>query len=79
MKQDTIELINNTINLKKTMLGVGPMSKNCVDASIELSDQFNVPIMLIPSRRQIDSKKLGGGYSNNWTTENFSNYVKKKM
>ncbi len=78
MKQDTIELINNTINLKKTMLGVGPMSKNCVDASIELSDQFNVPIMLIPSRRQIDSKKLGGGYSNNWTTENFSNYVKKK-
>tara|TARA_Y100000590_G_C15635428_1_gene982802 strand:+ start:196 stop:1365 length:1170 start_codon:yes stop_codon:yes gene_type:complete len=77
MSQDTQKLIDQTINLKKTMLGVGPMSKNCVDSTIELSDQYNTPIMLIPSRRQIDSKKQGSGYSNNWSTEDFSKYVKK--
>ena len=33
---------------------------------------------MIASRRQIDSSELGGGYVNNWTTESFSNYVKKK-
>ena len=38
-----------------TLLGVGPMSVNCVDATIELANQHNIPIMLIASRRQIDS------------------------
>ncbi len=63
---------------KSTLLAVGPMSKNCVDATIELSNKYNTPIMLIASRRQIDSKYFGGGYVNNWTTEEFSKYVKKK-
>ena len=40
-----------------TMLGIGPMSKNCVDAAIELSNDNEVPIFLIASRRQIDSEK----------------------
>mgnify|MGYP001212347232 CR=1 FL=1 len=66
------------INQKKTLLGVGPMSKNCVDASIQLSGEYRIPLMLIASRRQIDSKEFGGGYVNNWTTKNFSEYVKKK-
>jgi hypothetical protein len=57
------------------MLGVGPMSKNCVDATVELSNDYNIPLMLIASRRQIDSKSHGGGYVNNWTTEQFSKYV----
>ena len=48
------------------------MSLNCVDASIELADQYNVPIILIASRRQIDSESFGGGYVNNWSTEKFS-------
>lgn len=63
---------------KVTFLGVGPMSKNCVDATIELSNKYNVPLMLIATRRQIDSEDCGGGYVNNWTTETFSRYVKKK-
>ena len=66
------------INQKKTLLGVGPMSKNCVDASIQLSGEYKIPLMLIASRRQIDSTEFGGGYVNNWTTKNFSEYVKKK-
>lgn len=62
----------------KTLLGVGPMSENIVDATIELADCFQSPLMLIASRRQIDSSYHGGGYVCNWTTENFSKYVKSK-
>ena len=51
------------------------MSVNCVDAAIELSNEHEVPILLIASRRQIDSKEFGGGYVNNWTTEEFARYV----
>ncbi|ABL02613.1 conserved hypothetical protein [Candidatus Ruthia magnifica str. Cm (Calyptogena magnifica)] len=65
-------------NKKATLLCSGPMSKNCIDASIELSKQFNIPQILIASRRQIDSKEFGGGYVENFTTEKFVNYVKNK-
>tara|TARA_Y100001933_G_C19006561_1_gene566905 strand:- start:385 stop:1551 length:1167 start_codon:yes stop_codon:yes gene_type:complete len=58
-----------------TLLGVGPMSTNCVDATIELANDFDVPLMLIASRRQIDSEHFNGGYVNNWTTKLFSEYV----
>jgi hypothetical protein len=58
-----------------TMLGVGPMSKNCVDATIELANTYEIPIMMIASRRQIDSEDFGGGYVNNWSTERFAEYV----
>ena len=63
---------------RNTMLGVGPMSKNCVDAVIEITNQFKVPIFLIASRRQIECSYLGGGYCNNWDTESFSKYVSKR-
>jgi len=58
-----------------TLLGVGPMSVNCVDAAIELANEYDVPLMLIASRRQIDSEDFGGGYVNNWTTDDFARYV----
>jgi tagatose-1,6-bisphosphate aldolase non-catalytic subunit AgaZ/GatZ len=58
-----------------TLLGVGPMSMNCVDAAIELANEHEVPIFLIASRRQIDSEQFGGGYVNNWTTQQFADYV----
>ena len=61
-----------------TLLGVGPMSKNCVDASIELADEYKTPLMLIASRRQIDSEQFGGGYVENWTTNQFAEYVQRK-
>ena len=44
---------------------------------INISEEYNTPIQLIASRRQIDSE-IHGGYVNNWSTEEFSNYVKKK-
>jgi len=58
-----------------TLLGVGPMSVNCVDATIELANEHEVPMLLIASRRQIDSEEFGGGYVNNWTTDEFARYV----
>lgn len=61
-----------------TLLGVGPMSVNCVDATIELANEYEVPILMITSRRQIDSEEFGGGYVNNWTTEDFARYVTDK-
>ncbi len=63
---------------KCTLLGVGPMSMNCVDATIEIANEYDVPTFLIASRRQIDSENFGGGYVNNWSTKEFSEYVLDK-
>jgi len=51
---------------------IGPMTKNVVDSVIEFCEDNNKTIGFIPSRRQVD---YNGGYVNNWTTEQFSNYV----
>jgi hypothetical protein len=58
-----------------TMLGVGPMSKNCIDAAISAANDNQSTLMLIASRRQIDAESLGGGYVNNWCTQQFADYV----
>lgn len=56
-------------------LGIGPMSKNVVDACIEFANTRDVPLMLIPSRRQVEA---WGGYSNGWTTKLFTEYVRER-
>jgi hypothetical protein len=61
-----------------TLLGVGPMSFACVQAAIELSNEHDVPIMLIASRRQIECAELGGGYVEGWTTEAFATFVRER-
>lgn len=68
--------LQNFLNKKRcTLLGVGPMSINCVDAAIDLANDHEIPILLIASRRQIDSEDFGGGYVNNWTTSEYARYV----
>jgi hypothetical protein len=68
--------IENLLKKRRcTLLGVGPMSVNCVDAAIELANQHDAPLMLIASRRQVDSEDFGGGYVNNWSTDRFADYV----
>jgi hypothetical protein len=54
---------------------IGPMSKNVVDTIVEFCNETNNNIGLIPSRRQVE---WDGGYVNNWTTKQFSDYVKSK-
>jgi len=79
MDCSVINKINNTIlNKHCSLLCVGPMSKNCVDAAIEIANENNIPIILIASRRQIDSKEFGGGYVNNWATDEYAKYVRSK-
>jgi hypothetical protein len=54
---------------------IGPMSKNIVDSIIEFCDNTGNSIGLIPSRRQIE---WDGGYVNNWSTPDFSEYVRSR-
>lgn len=54
---------------------IGPMSKNVVDTIIEFCNKTNNNIGLIPSRRQVE---WNGGYVNEWTTKEFSEYIKSK-
>jgi hypothetical protein len=72
------KISNYLLKNRCTLLCVGPMSLNCVDASIELANDHDIPLMLIASRRQIDSEKFNGGYVNNWTTSKFANHINKK-
>lgn len=55
-----LKKIQELISRRITLLGAGPMSKFSVDAIIELSNFYNLPIAMIPSRRQIECKELGG-------------------
>ena len=73
------ERLRHFTNKKRaTLLGVGPMSKNCIDATIDIANRYKIPIFLIASRRQIESEELGRGYVCGWSTEEFSKYVRKK-
>ena len=72
------EILNFRKNKCCTLLGVGPMSINCIDTAIDTANGYNIPIFLISSRRQIDCDSKGKGYVNNWSTLEFSNYVKKR-
>lgn len=60
-----------------TILGVGPMSKNCVQATLELSNESDFPVMFIASRNQVDADELGGGYVNGWNQFTFAKAVEE--
>ena len=62
--------------MNKFKFYIGPMSKNVVDAVIEFTEETDNKIGFIPSRRQVE---YNGGYVNNWTTEEFSNYVNGRV
>lgn len=64
------------ISKNKTILGIGPVSKTVTEVAINLANKKNVPILLIPSRRQVETQSLGGGYVFN--TEDFVKFVKER-
>ena len=53
----------------------GVISKNQVDCVINYANDYSKDVIFIPSRRQIE---FNGGYVNNWTTKEFTEYVKSK-
>ncbi len=57
-------------------LGIGPMSRRVVDATIRLAQRHDRPVMLVASRGQIECAELGGGYVEGWSTESFVEYVR---
>ena len=56
-------------------LYIGPMSANIVDSVIELHNETKIPFGFCVSRRQVE---FDGGYVNNWTTQSFVEYIKRK-
>lgn len=74
-------VVEGLLDLQKTgksatLLGIGPMSKNCVQATLELSKEDDYPVMFIASRNQVDADELGGGYVNGWNQFTFAQAVK---
>ena len=55
-----------------TLLGIGPMSPNLLQAAFELGRDCDFPLMFIASRNQVDLDELGGGYVNSWNQKRFS-------
>lgn len=75
-------VVESLLELQKTgdsatLLGIGPMSKNCVRATLELSKEDDYPVMFIASRNQVDSDELGGGYVNGWNQFTFAKAVQE--
>ncbi len=70
MKNKLINILNSN-----TMVGVGPMSINSINATVDLAKYSKLPLMLIPSRRQIDRNE---GYVGNFNSIKFSKYLKNK-
>jgi len=64
--------------IKNTFLGLGPMSLEVINSLDFFSKKYNKKIMLICSRNQIESDKLGGGYVNNFSTSKFADFIKRK-
>jgi len=62
---------------KFTMLGIGPMSKPLLKATLELAKEKDFPIMLIASRNQVDSDEFGHGYVRGWDQDRFIADVKE--
>ena len=50
-------------------IGVGPMSRLCIEAAVEYSNEHQEQIMLIASRRQVECRDFGGGYVDNLSSE----------
>jgi len=75
------EMIKQKMLLEKqghscTLLGIGPMSHNLIEASLRLGKEKDFPVMFIASRNQIDTDELGGGYVCNWNQKQFVQNIK---
>lgn len=68
------DAITGLVKQGQVAVGIGPMSRICVETVYRYSHEHSQPAMLIASRRQVECKALGAGYVNNWTTEDFGAY-----
>src|SRR5918911_5085619 len=59
-------------------IGVGVVSRQVVDAALEVAAETDREVMLIASRRQVDDGRIGCGYVEGWTTARFARYVQSR-
>ena len=60
-----------------TLIGIGPMSSNLLQATFELASEYDFPPMYIASRNQVDADEFGAGYVNGWDQFRFAEDIKK--
>ena len=60
-----------------TLVGIGPMSSNLLQATFELAQEYDFPPMYIASRNQVDVDEFGGGYVNGWDQARFAADIKR--
>ena len=82
MKMPIKQVVEGLLKLQDTgdsatLLGIGPMSSNLMQASFELAKDYDFPLMFIASRNQVDCDELGGGYVNAWNQTRFADDIKK--
>ena len=70
-----MEALEEQLASGRLIIGIGPMSPNCVEAAFSYSHKQKCIIELIASRRQVECSTLGNGYVNNWTTEAFAAHI----
>jgi hypothetical protein len=75
LKRTTVPLRAYLESSQHSLLCIGPMSRNTVQAVINVANRNKQPLPLIASRRQIESAQLGGGYVENWSTREFAEFV----
>lgn len=61
---------------RASLLGIGPMSRPVIRASLLLAKERDFPLMLIASRNQIDSEEFGRGYVCGWDQTDFVREVR---
>ena len=54
-----------------TLMGIGPMSYACIEATLECAKERDFPVMLIASRNQVDGDDFGHGYVCDWDQKRF--------
>lgn len=75
-----VQMVKASLQLQEqgqgfTLIGIGPMSRTLIKASLELGKERDFPLMYIASRNQVDSKQLGGGYVCDWDQYDFKNTI----
>jgi len=74
---NALEKLGKEKNRKATLLGIGPMSRSIVRATLELAKEYDFPPMFIASRNQVETKELGGGYILGWDQKGLVEEIRK--
>ena len=62
--------------IASSILGVAPVTENCLNSINKYSLEYKRNLMIICSRNQVECSSLGGGYFLNLSTEEFMEKIK---